>query len=80
MFNCSFCESVEDDGSWFNHYGLCVECEKIKRLAKIYDIKDIYNTLAQIYIREEKPIQKRTEAVKEGVSLRSGKKCESVKA
>jgi hypothetical protein len=74
MFICSFCEINKPDAGWFVHTGLCDTCRKVRDLAKIYTMDTMLTTLEKIYIRDEVPIQKRTEAIVEGVELRSSKK------
>ena len=77
-FICSFCESNKDDGGWFIHTGYCNTCIKVRDLAKIYSMDTMLKTLETIYVRDQKPIEKRTDAIVEGVELRSSKKGKSV--
>ena len=78
MFYCNFCSIADDNNTWFNQYGFCSECEKVRNLSNIYSMKTLSKTLETIYIREDEKIAKRAEAVKAGVSLRSGKTVKSV--
>jgi hypothetical protein len=78
MFYCNFCSVVDDNNTWFNKYGFCEECEKVRKLSQVYSMKTLSKTLETIYIREEDKIEKRAEAVKAGVSLRSGKTVKTV--
>jgi hypothetical protein len=73
-FICSFCESNKENGSWFIHTGYCDTCRKVRDLAKIYTMDIMLKTLETIYVRDQNPIQKRTEAIVDGVELRSSKK------
>jgi hypothetical protein len=73
-FICSFCESNKENGSWFIHTGYCDTCRKVRDLAKIYTMDSMLKTLETIYVRDQNPIQKRTEAIVDGVELRSSKK------
>ena len=74
MFVCSFCETNKKDDAWFSHSGLCDTCKKVKDLSKIYTMNSLLKSLETIYVREEEPIKKRTDAVVQGVELRSAKK------
>jgi hypothetical protein len=74
MFICSFCENNKNDDGWFVHTGLCSTCKKVKDLSKIYSMDTLLTSLESIYIREETPIKKRTDAIAEGIELRSSKK------
>ena len=73
MFVCSFCETNKKDDAWFSHSGLCDTCKKVKDLSKIYTMSSLLKSLETIYVRDEEPIKKRTDAVYEGVELRSKK-------
>ena len=74
-FICSFCESNKENGSWFIHTGYCDTCKKVRDLSKIYSMDILLKT---IYVRNETPIQKRTEAIVDGVELRSSRKSKVV--
>ena len=78
MFFCNFCSIADENNTWFNKYGYCSECEKVRKLSQVYSMKTISKTLETIYIREEDKIEKRAEAVKAGVNLRSGKTVKTV--
>jgi len=78
MFVCSFCENNKEDNGWFNHTGLCEICVKVKDLSKIYTMKSLLKSLETIYIRDEEPIKKRTDAIFEGRELRSDKKGKNI--
>jgi len=72
MFKCSFCSQENpDEGFFFTKVGLCPTCEKVHQISKIYGMKAILDTLNTIYIRDEQCVEKRTELVKGGASLRS---------
>jgi DNA topoisomerase IB len=73
MFTCNFCLIADDNNTWFDRYGFCEECEKVRNLSKVYTMKALTKTLETIYLREEEQIELRADAVKSGVSLRSGK-------
>ena len=73
MFFCNFCSIADENNTWFNKYGYCSECEKVRKLSQVYSMKTISKTLETIYLREEEQIELRADAVKSGVSLRSGK-------
>jgi hypothetical protein len=74
MFVCLYCETKKEDDAWFSHTGLCGTCIKVKDLSKIYTMNSLLKSLETIYVREEEPIKKRTDAVVQGVELRSAKK------
>tara|TARA_R110002126_G_C10367683_1_gene493150 strand:- start:171 stop:413 length:243 start_codon:yes stop_codon:yes gene_type:complete len=74
MFCCSFCDASNENGSWFVQSGLCDTCTKVRDLSKIYSMDSLLKSLESIYVREESPIKKRTDAIAEGVELRSSKK------
>ena len=74
VFICSFCESNKKDDAWFVHTGLCGTCIKVRDLSKIYSMDILLKSLETIYIRDEEPIKKRTDAIVQGIELRSAKK------
>ena len=73
MFFCNFCSIADENNTWFNKYGYCSECEKVRNLSQVYSMKTLSKTLEDIYIREEEQVKKRVEATVAGVSLRSHK-------
>ena len=73
MFICSFCESNKNDDGWFVHTGLCDTCKKVRDLSKIYSMDILLKSLETIYVRDEVPINHRTEVIAEGIELRSSK-------
>jgi hypothetical protein len=74
VFICSFCESNKNDAGWFVHTGLCDTCKKVRDLSKIYTMDILLKSLETIYVRDEEPIKKRTDAIVQGIELRSAKK------
>ena len=76
---CNFCECVEEDGAWvYNTYKLCPACEKLKNISRCYSMDLIVEKVEQIFIRDKKPIENRTEAIAKEclLKLRNGKKVE----
>ena len=65
MFYCNFCSIADENNTWFNKYGYCSECEKVRNLSQVYSMKTLSKTLEQV--------KKRVEATVAGVSLRSHK-------
>jgi hypothetical protein len=78
VFICSFCESNKNDAGWFVHTGLCDTCKKVRDLSKIYSMDILLKSLETIYIRDEEPINHRTEVIAESIELRSSKNKKSL--
>ncbi len=63
---CSFCECVEENGSWFrNTYELCDDCKKLKDLSRIHNMNILVSSLEEIFIRQQRPIENRIKRLKE---------------
>jgi hypothetical protein len=71
---CSFCDTCDDNESWFNTYQLCDDCKKIKDISRIYSMESIVHVIEQIFVKEKKPIDSRTQAISKECPLKLHKK------
>lgn len=49
----------------------CGDCKTIRKVIDLYGVEQVRNSIEQIFIRETKPVEKRTEFVSNKICTRS---------
>ena len=60
MFDCVMCKNPEQS---CYRASLCSKCEETKKIVAIYGIDRVNEALLEIFVREERPIKNRVEAI-----------------
>ncbi len=60
MFGCVMCNNPDET---LVRASLCSKCEETKKIIAIYGIDRINEALLEIFVREERPIKNRVEAI-----------------
>jgi hypothetical protein len=69
MFSCSLCREQCEEYVFVQSH--CTECEQIRRIISLYNKKSVLDTLRTVYLRDEKPIQNRTNKIVKEKELES---------
>ena len=64
-YNCYICGKTN-----INDY-YCGDCQTIRKVIDLYGVEQVRNSIEQIFIRETKPVEKRTEFVSNKICTRS---------
>ena len=59
MLSCSMCNNPDE----YCFTGMCSKCNELKKIIDLYGIDRVNKSLTEIFVREERPINHRTEAI-----------------
>ncbi len=77
MFNCILCNNADE---YCMTSSLCSKCLETKKIIDLYGIDRVNESLLEIFVREDRPINNRTEAISQRAVLTRSKKKEEKKA
>jgi hypothetical protein len=72
-YKCYLCKCETND--YF-----CEDCLFIQKIISLYGVKTVKNTVEQVFLRDENPIQKRIDLLKDKVVTRSQTQAKQTKS
>ena len=72
-YKCYLCECTT------NNY-FCEDCITIQKIISLYGVKTVKNTVEQVFLRDEAPVKKRIELLKDRVITRSQSQAKQTKS